>query len=59
MTDGFAAALVLPLFKRDTPEAEVSIAELPIFTMVITEPMGNATDAFVGIVKVVEPVWLK
>jgi hypothetical protein len=51
-TDGLDMAVVLPLFRRETPEAERSIAEEPIFTMVMTEPIGNATDAFVGIVMV-------
>jgi hypothetical protein len=56
-TDVFPIDVVLPLFRRETPEAERKIAEEPILTRVITDPIGNATDAFVGMVMVCAPVF--
>jgi hypothetical protein len=42
--------------KIETPDALKSIGLVPLFTIVITVPIGNATDAFVGIVIVCAPV---
>jgi hypothetical protein len=42
--------------KIETPDALKSIVVVPLFTIVINVPIGNATDAFVGIVIVCAPV---
>jgi hypothetical protein len=47
---GAANALVLPFAFMDTPEADRTILLVPSFTIVITDPIGKATDAFVGTV---------
>jgi hypothetical protein len=53
---GVDNALVLPFAFMVTPAADRTILFVPSFTMVITVPIGNATDAFVGIVIVCAPV---
>jgi hypothetical protein len=52
-TDKADAAL---LAKIETPDALKSIGLVPLFTIVINVPIGNATDALVGIVTVCAPV---
>jgi hypothetical protein len=49
-TNGAEKALAFPLLKTETPATLSKILLVPIFTIVITVPSGNATDAFVGIV---------
>jgi hypothetical protein len=53
---GVALALLLPFGYIETPETLKSIVFVPKFTRVINVPIGNATDAFVGIVMVCAPV---
>jgi hypothetical protein len=43
-------ALVLPFVSTVTPDTDKIILVVPSFTIVITDPIGKATDAFVGIV---------
>jgi hypothetical protein len=52
-------AVRLPVGKIETPDALNVMAFVPMFTMVINAPIGNATDAFVGIVIVCAPVLLE
>jgi hypothetical protein len=43
--------------KIETPDALKAIGLVPLFTIVITVPIGKATEAFVGIVIVCAPVF--
>jgi hypothetical protein len=53
---GTESALLLPFGFIVTPDTDNTILFVPSFTIVITVPIGNATDAFVGIVMVCAPV---
>jgi hypothetical protein len=53
---GYGKADAEPLGITETPEALKIICVVPLFTIVIKVPMGNATDAFVGMVIVCAPV---
>jgi hypothetical protein len=55
-TSGLLNALAFPLLKTETPATLSKILLVPIFTIVINVPSGNATDALVGIVIVCAPV---
>jgi hypothetical protein len=55
-TAGADNALAPPFVFIVTPDADKTILLVPSFTIVITEPIGKATDALVGIVMVCAPV---
>jgi hypothetical protein len=56
-TLGTVAALVLPFSKTEIPEMPRTIAVVPLFAIVISVPIGNATEEFNGIVIVCAPVF--
>jgi hypothetical protein len=50
------AIVPMPFWLIVTPDVDRLIAVVPMFTIVINVPIGNATDALVGIVMVCAPV---
>jgi hypothetical protein len=55
-TLAMVTALTPPFSKTEIPEMPRIIAVVPLFTIVTSVPIGNATDAFVGSVMVCAPV---
>jgi hypothetical protein len=49
-TNGLVKAVAFPLLKTETPATLSNMLLVPLLTIVINVPIGNATEAFVGIV---------